>query len=210
MRKIVKNTSVVALVLCVASCQNFDEDVLPVAEVESRTIQVVAQQPQVVDVLEGVATEEPINLQIVSPPSNGEFTMKGRSLGLYSTNARAGSRDEFTIAMETSSGRVTKTFSMESVTRSNYPISEQGAVYDRGGILKKGETIVSDVLANDAPGAASLEIVISPTRGRAEVTDDSQIIYTAASDFEGLDDLIYTVQFPNGNTGTALVRFAIE
>jgi len=211
LRQIVRGTvSLSALTVMLIACQNFEEDVLPITEIEDRSIQVVAQQPEVIDVLEGVISEEPIRIEIAKAPNEGEFEMRGRSLGLYNIEAPPGTRDEFTIAMEMSSGTVLRTFSVESVNRVNYPISEQGALYDRGGVLRKGQTITVDVLANDARGASALQIIVPPISGLAEVTNDNKIKYSAPTDFEGLDDLIYTVVFPNGTIGKALVRFAIQ
>lgn len=199
----------VALIIVMASCQSFEEDVLPTPNSSTETIQVVAQEPKVIDVMEGVVSAQPVKVEVLNQPNRGDFSLRGSSFGLYSTRA-AGTTDQFTVAISMQDGTITRTFNIASVTRSRYPVSEQGAVYDRGGILKNSETISVDVLANDSPGALSLTIAVPPVNGTAEVTGDNTIQYTASSQFKGLDDLIYETSYSDGSSGQALVRFVIE
>ncbi|MEM8895523.1 MAG: hypothetical protein AAGC88_13160, partial [Bacteroidota bacterium] len=117
------------------SCESFEDDALLLTDFNERTIQAVANEPVVVDILEGVATEETLEVSIQEAPTTGDFAIRGRSLGVYSTVARVGSNDQFTVRMRSADSERTITFQVETVSRAAYPFGENGAVYDRGGIV---------------------------------------------------------------------------
>ncbi|MEM9719388.1 MAG: hypothetical protein AAGA10_09080 [Bacteroidota bacterium] len=202
------------IVLAFVGCEQVKEDVLPAEsteELSTQTLFSIPGEPVVVDLLEGVSLSEPVDLQIMEAPQSGDLSLLGNTLASYETPSRiAPQSDRFTMNVKTSSTSYQRTFQVEVTDRVGYPLSEQGAVYDRGGILNPGETLIADVLQNDAEGAAGLEIEVGPSRGTAFVTEDQKISYTADPEFRGLVDVIYRVDFPNGRVGRAIVRFAIS
>lgn len=200
--------------LMVVACEEVKNDVLPetaIEELSPQKLYSIPGEPVVIDLLEGVTSTEPMVMKVKMQPDAGDLELLAETLASYEIEAGSrSSADTFTIEMRTANATYEKDFQVQVTTRANYPLSENGAVYDRGGILKPGESIIADVLANDAEGAMDLEIELEPQFGEASVTEDQKIAYTADEQYLGLVDLIYKVNFPSGRTGRAIVRFAIS
>ena len=213
----VKQLSSVSLIIAccfsLVCCEQVQEDVLPenlVEQLEPQILYAIPGEPVVVDLLEGVSFTSPVELKVSESPAAGELMLMDKSLALYEQRTRpSGATDTFILEMRSGSQTYTRGYEVRSTDRVGYPLSEQGAVYDRGGILTKDSSLVVDVLANDVAGAGSLEIEVPPAHGTAAVTEDQKILYTADTEYLGLVDLIYRVEFGNGNIGRAIVRFAI-
>ncbi len=206
---------VIALGLMAVSCEDVKDDVLPEGRLEQlnpQTLYTVPGEPTVIDLLEGVTIPEPVNLQVTKAPAAGELSMVANSLAMYElpSSRSNSSSDDFEMRMETDSMTYVRTFEVQVTDRVGYPIGEQGAVYDRGGVIKPEESLTVDVLANDREGGRNLQIEVPPAHGSAIVTDDMKITYTADSDFLGLVDVFYKVEFPDGKIGRANVRFAVS
>lgn len=200
--------------ISLTACEEVKEDVLPegsLAQLEDVTFFAVPGEPTVIDLLEGVNLSGEATIQLNEAPELGEVAILAKSLASYELPTRtATGSDSFVMSIQSGSETYERQFSVEVTNRVGYPLSEQGAVYDRGGILKPGERLTVDVLANDAEGASALEIEIPPKFGSASVTDDQQITYQADGRFLGLVDVTYKVTFPDGKQGRAIVRFAIS
>ncbi|MEM9673179.1 MAG: Ig-like domain-containing protein [Cyclobacteriaceae bacterium] len=209
-------TGLVFLIGAVAmvACEQAEDDLLTDLTLEELSPQVVLSipgQPTVLDLLEGVNVSTPIQFEVRQQPTQGQLNIIDKGLATYEA-PRGNNRsiDRFTAEIRTTASTYQREFQVETVSRVGYPISEQGAVYDRGGILKPGESIVVDVLANDAEGATSLEVEVPPAQGTASVTDNNEIIYQANDTYTGLVDVIYKATFEEGRTGRAVTRFLIE
>jgi len=208
------NSMLLILGLAFGSCEQVKEDILPQSSFErldSRTLYAVPGDPIVVNLMEEINILEPITIQIQQKPSEGELKMVANSLAMYEIpSTRGGStNDDFEISIDTDSVSYQLPFRVEIIDRTGFPLSEQGAVYDRGGIIKPGETITVDVLANDRKGASNLQIEVAPDQGAAIITSDQKLEYTANEAFLGLVDVFYKVEFPDGRIGRANTRFSI-
>ncbi len=194
------------------SCDQIEPDMLPSGQLETAAIVALAGEPVILDLLDGVNITEPIEVRLETAPQVGDLTLMAETLASYELPTRTTQMgDEFSMTITTPSETYTRTYQVEvAANRNQYPFGEQGAVYDRGGILQPGDSLVADVLANDAPGGTNLTIELGPEFGTASVTPDNQIAYTADSTYEGLVDVIYRAEYDSGRVGRALVRFAIS
>jgi len=126
----------------------------------------------------------PVSVHSQELSISGNRFLMDKNLAMYETVSRINtSSDQFTVEMRAGNTTYEKTFEVQVTNRVGYPISEQGAVYDGGGIINPGESLVVDVLANDAEGASGLEIEVAPNKGIASVTYDQKITYTADSEY---------------------------
>ncbi|MEM8898687.1 MAG: Ig-like domain-containing protein [Bacteroidota bacterium] len=205
---------ILVLGISLTACEQVKEDVLPEGSLEQLSevsLFAVPGEPIVIDLLEGVNLLENATIQLDQAPEAGAVEILDKSLARYELPARTSiDSDRFRMNIQSGTESYERTFSVAVTTRVGYPLSEKGAVYDRGGIIQPGQSITVDVLANDAEGANDLEIEIDPAFGSATVTDDQKITYQADRVFLGLVDVTYKVSFPDGSQGRAIVRFAIS
>ncbi len=205
---------ILVLGISLTACEQVKEDVLPEGSLEQLSevnLFAVPGEPIVIDLLEGVNLVDNATIQLEQVPEAGEVEKLDKSLARYELPARTPfDSDSFRMKIQSGSESYERVFSVTVTSRVGYPLSEKGAVYDRGGIIQPGQSITVDVLANDAEGADDLEIEIDPAFGSAIVTEDQKITYQAARDFLGLIDVTYKVSFPDGRQGRAIVRFAIS
>lgn len=200
-----------------AGCEQLKEDELPeVAAVEIIELYALAGSPVVVDLMEGVNTPEAASVEMTEMPELGNIETLRANFSLYSPPAaRTEGQTSFSWQVTTGNRTIRRQANMTISTRSSYPLSGGRAIYDRGGILDQGDSLVADILQNDLlpnglSSVSNLEIVQAPIAGTAYITSDLKLAFTAPTDTTGLFDVLYGLTTTDGRYGVAAARFAVE
>lgn len=200
-----------------SSCETLKEDQLPeVLEEEVIDLYVLAGTPTIVDLMQGINTAEISSIEMVEMPDLGEIENLGTNFSLYTPPVmRTEGQTSFRWEVSTNDRTLRRRANLIIASRSSYPISGGPAIYDRGGILVQGDSLVADILLNDLlpsglNSVASLQIVQAPIAGVAAITADQKLSFIAPTDTTGLIDVLYKLETTEGRSGVAAVRFLVQ
>ncbi|MEM6802977.1 MAG: hypothetical protein AAF696_16325 [Bacteroidota bacterium] len=200
-----------------SSCETLKEDMLPeVLEVEVIDMYALSGTPTIVDLMQGVNTTENTSIEMIEMPDLGEIENLGTNFSLYTPpTSRAEGQTTFSWEVSINDKVFRRKANMIIASRSRYPISGGPAIYDRGGILAQGDSLVADILTNDLlpnglSSVSSLQIVQAPIAGIAEITTDLKLAFIAPADTTGLIDVLYRLETTDGSNGVAAARFLVQ
>ena len=187
-----------------------------VLEVEVIDMYALSGSPTVVDLMQGVNTAENTSIEMVEMPDLGQIENLGTNFSLYTPPAsRTEVQTTFSWEVITTDKIFRRKANMIIASRSRYPVSGGPAIYDRGGILAQGDSLMADILSNDLlpnglSSVSSLQIVQAPVAGIAEITADLKLTFIAPTDTTGLIDVLYRLETTDGSSGVAATRFLVQ
>jgi len=164
--------------------------------------------PVIIDVLfnDFDADGDDLVVQSVTQPGNGSATNNGTDI-LYTPASEFNGIDSFTYTISDGNGET----ATATVTLAVAAVNDPPVAADDSGATDEGSPTVIDVLANDSdPDDDSLVIqsVTQPENGSV-ANNGSEVIYTPASDFNGVDSFAYTISDGTGETATATVTMTV-
>ena len=139
----------------------------------------------------------------VGAPQHGTASIQNGQV-LYTAPASYAGPDSFTYT-ETDVNGLTATAAVAITVTA--PVIPPAAAADTASVLE-GNTVVVDVLANDAGTGLTLTALGAPQHGTATV-QNGKVLYAAANGYVGADSFSYTVTGSTGLTATASVGITV-
>ena len=142
-------------------------------------------------------------------PSHGTLTLQDDGNFEYTPDADFVGTDSFTYSITDPSGDVVSAEVVINITGvEDVPISLPDSFEVLEDTLLEG----LDVLANDKDADGDpLTIIsaVSANDGKVTINEDGTLDYQSATNFNGLDEITYTIDDGNGNTATATVTINV-
>lgn len=195
------------------SCDPFQEDSIPkqnqlIINENATDYYILANTPAVID-LKTIVTSlfTSVTMKISRDPNRGTLTFLNDFIFKYTPSpAFMEGEDQFVIEFVSKEAVFTTTITVHMTQNtSGFPCSLYAVEdYSHG---KPGKPVSIDFLKNDRicgikASDVTASISISPAHGQAVIKGDS-ILYTSEPDFEGIDEIVYTIITDNNQQASA-------
>jgi large repetitive protein len=147
-----------------------------------------------------------LTIQSVIQPSHGTVVNNGTEV-VYTPDAQFNGMDVFTYILTDGNG----TTSTATVTVDVTPVNDAPIAQGDSSSTNEGTPITINVLPNDSDpdgDTLSIQSVTQPANGSVS-NNGTNVTYTPAPQFDGVDSFSYTISDGNGETATATVTVAV-
>jgi CshA-type fibril repeat protein len=144
-------------------------------------------------------------------PTNGSATLNANGTLSYTPNANYNGNDSVTYQLTDEEENVSQVATVAITVNSVNDLPKAG---NESVILEEDSNVPVNVLANDRDleDGSNLTVAITgaPRNGSGHVNSDGSITYTPNANYNGSDELTYSVSDSNGGSATATVYFSVS
>lgn len=206
------------LLLVATACQDPVDPALEIAEVDLGETEVLtfSESAAVVDLLEGVESDEATDVQLTDQAKSGAITLTDDNLAIFEPNTDFVTGDtRFCVRFTAGDRRYIRCFRIrmlrDSISRRCDVIFRPDRFVVQAGTRDTLNVLRNDVIRRCAPGATIDRMAIhGPRLGQATLTSNYRVDYAPPQGYTGRDYLIYYVKLSNGRIGRAVTWILVE